>query len=128
MAESERLTTVPRWQGEMLWPQSLPELTAVDMSAVTAIGSWLHGWLRARPGLALIGLSAPLREQLRLAAVPVLHYRSVDEALASGIMPGVSPAERDMLLQAALEPDAKVDDDIAAAQDSSHPPASWGGR
>ena len=85
--------TVVAWSGELLWPQELPVADVIDLSAVTAMGSWLHGWFRAHPDQAITGASPALRRQLAAAAVPVVWSDHPRKAPTTGVGPG----ERAML-------------------------------
>ena len=78
--------TVARWSGELLFPVALEEAAIIDLSHVTALGSWSYAWFRARPHLAASGASPTLRRQLMRAKLP----------LAWADIPGggVSPSER----------------------------------
>lgn len=65
------------WRGaitpdELLWPQELPPGTTIDLSPITAIGTWIHEWFRARPGQAVVGAQPEVRRQLEHAGLPVL--------------------------------------------------------
>jgi hypothetical protein len=84
-----------RWTGslvedELLWPQALPEGTVIDLGAIVAIGTWLHGWFRARPGQAVVNAHPEVRRQLEDAGVPLLFRDPT--------MVGISAAERAELL------------------------------
>lgn len=97
---TERLpsATVVRWHGDLLWPTPLPEAPVIDASTVTAWGVWVHDWLRAHPGIAIVG-NEQIRDRLQRAQVPVRWYRGIDEALHAGnsTTAGVSSSERAML-------------------------------
>lgn len=86
---------VVRWVGEMLWPEHLELAPIVDLSAVTLLGSWVHALFRAYGQCRVVGASPAVRQQLEQAGLPILWYRTVSEASASGH--GVSPSERAML-------------------------------
>lgn len=84
-----------RWTGlvvedELLWPQPLAEGDVIDLEGIQAIGTWLHGWFRARPGQAVVNASPEVRRQLEEAGVPVLFR---DPTVV-----GVTVAERAALL------------------------------
>lgn len=78
--------TVARWSGELLFPVELEEAAIIDLSAVTALGTWSYLWFRARPHLAVSGASPTLRRQLLRANLPI--------AWADIPGGGVSPSER----------------------------------
>lgn len=78
--------SVARWSGELLFPVALEEAAIIDLSHVTALGTWSYAWFRARPHLAVSGTSPTLRRQLMRAKLPV--------AWADIPGSGVSPSER----------------------------------
>jgi hypothetical protein len=78
--------TVARWSGELLFPVPLEEAAIIDLSGVTALGTWTYAWFRARPHLAASGASPALRKQLQKANLPL--------AWADIPAGGVSPSER----------------------------------
>ncbi len=78
--------TVARWSGELLFPVELEEAAIIDLTGVTALGTWSYAWFRARPHLAVSGASPTLRRQLMRAKLPV--------AWADIPASGVSPSER----------------------------------
>lgn len=98
MTERPSPATVARWNGDLLWPTPLPEAPVIDASAVTAWGVWVHDWLRAHPGVAIVG-GEQIRDRLQRAEVPVRWYRALDEAMhaSDSTTAGVSPSERAML-------------------------------
>jgi hypothetical protein len=79
--------TVARWTGELLFPVSLDEAAIIDLSGVSALGTWTYEWFRARPHLAASGASPALRKQLQKAKLPLAW---ADLPAGSG----VSPIER----------------------------------
>ena len=81
-------TTVVAWSGELLWPQDLPEAEVIDVSGVTAIGSWLHAWFRAHPDQAVTGANPAIRRQLAQAAVPVVWSDHPHKAPNGGVSAG----------------------------------------
>lgn len=83
---------VARWQGELLWPQELPGGDLIDLSRVTALGTWVHAWFRSRPGQGVAGASPRLKAQLERAGVGVCWR---DPARIQG---GVNADERAALL------------------------------
>lgn len=96
---TERIpAAVVRWQGDLLWPTTLPSAPVIDARAVTAWGVWVDDWLRAHPGIAVVG-GEQVRDRLTRAEVPVRWYRAVDEAVLANdaTVGGVSPSERAML-------------------------------
>lgn len=78
--------SVARWSGELLFPTALEEAAIIDLTNVTALGTWSYAWFRARPHLSASGASPALRRQLQRANLP----------LAWADIPGggVSPSER----------------------------------
>ncbi len=78
--------TVARWSGDLLFPSDLAEAAIIDLSAVTALGTWSYPWFRARPHLAVSAASPALRRQLLRANLPI--------AWADIPGGGVSPSER----------------------------------
>ncbi len=78
--------TVARWSGELLFPVALEEAAIIDLSAVTALGTWSYPWFRARPHLSVSGASPALRRQLLRANLPIA-WADIPGA-------GVSPSER----------------------------------
>jgi len=98
MTERIPTATVVHWNGDLLWPTLLPEAPVIDASAVTAWGVWVNDWLRAHPGVAIVG-GEQVRDRLLRADVPVRWYSAIDEALRAGdaTTTGVSPSERAML-------------------------------
>lgn len=93
--------TVVTWSGDLLWPQTLPDAAVIDCSQVTAVGSWLHAWLRQRGQRALVGANPSIRRQLSAARLPILWYatlQQVPKADVPGRQHGVSHGERALLL------------------------------
>jgi hypothetical protein len=41
-------------EDELLWPQPLAEAEVIDLGGLTAIGTWVHAWFRARAGQAVV--------------------------------------------------------------------------
>ncbi len=78
--------TVARWSGELLFPTQLDEAAIIDLSGVTALGTWAYAWFRARPHLSASGAAPALRRQLQRANLP-LAWADIPSA-------GVSPSER----------------------------------
>jgi hypothetical protein len=78
--------SVARWSGELLFPTALEEATIIDLSNVTALGTWSYAWFRARPHLSASGASPALRRQLQRANLP-LAWADIPGS-------GVSPSER----------------------------------
>ncbi|MFW5829448.1 MAG: hypothetical protein ACOCXA_04225 [Planctomycetota bacterium] len=84
------------WQGEMLWPQTLPDAPVLDFSGLEAVGVWVYSWLREHPGRSVVAASPAIKRQLQQVDVPVLWYRSIAE-VPSADDGGVTPSEREML-------------------------------
>ena len=92
---------VVHWQGALLWPQDLPDGQVIDCSGVTALGSWVHAWFRARPQRSVVGAAPAIKRQLNQARLPILWYASMARLPAVGSNAqrsgGVSPDERALL-------------------------------
>lgn len=99
-AESQDLH-IAQWSGELLWPQDLPDAPVIDCQQVTAVGSWLHEWLRQRGQRNIVGASRSVRRQLSAARLPLLWYATLQQLPkgdAGGRTHGVSSGERALLL------------------------------
>ena len=59
--------SVGQWSGELLWPSELAHGPIIDARRVTAVGVWMHAWLREQPHTAVVGLHAAARNQLQNA-------------------------------------------------------------
>ncbi len=81
------------WRGELLWPQDLPAGDIIDLTCVTALGTWTYAWFRARPNQAVTGGTPALKRQLLAAGVPILWCDTSRVAAA-----GVGRDERAALL------------------------------
>ncbi|TVR13256.1 MAG: hypothetical protein EA401_07185 [Planctomycetota bacterium] len=101
---------IASWSGELLWPQDLPDAPIIDCSQVSAVGSWLHHWLRQRGQRSIVGASPAVRRQLSAARLPLLWYatlQQVPSADAGAARPhGVSSGERALLLDQWSEEDS----------------------
>jgi hypothetical protein len=86
---------IVQWVGaliadELLWPQELIEADVIDLSGITAVGTWIHVWFRARPNQSVVGARPEVRRQLEAAGVPIVFR---DHASV-----GVTSQERGLLL------------------------------
>jgi hypothetical protein len=81
--------SVARWSGELLFPCPLADAAIIDLSQVTALGTWTYAWFRARPHVAVTGANPTIRRQIMNAHLPV----------AWSDLPnlGVTPSERSAL-------------------------------
>ncbi len=86
---------VVAWRGELLWPQEPIAGSIIDLSEVTAIGTWLYPWFRERGQQRVVGAPRHIKQQLQRAGIPVLWYRSMQECCRED--GGVSASERAML-------------------------------
>jgi hypothetical protein len=91
------MESIARWSGELLWPQELVEASIIDLSGVTALGSWAHAWFAARPGQGVAGAHPRLRAQLDQAGVGVC-WRDPTRIIA-----GVTRSERQALFADELQ-------------------------
>lgn len=82
------------WSGELLWPQELADGDLIDLSGVTALGTWVHDWFRAHPGRAVTRASPLVRRQLLRSGVPLVW---ADPAIVTP-PGGISVGERNLLL------------------------------
>ncbi len=81
--------SVANWSGELLFPCPLTEADIIDLSQVTALGTWIYEWFRERPHLAVTGASPTIRRQIMNAHLPVAWSDLPNN--------GVSPSERSAL-------------------------------
>jgi hypothetical protein len=77
---------VAHWSGELLFPQDLATGDIIDLSHVTALGTWVYVWFRAHPHCAITGATPTIRRQINRAHVPVMWSDLPTH--------GVGPAER----------------------------------
>ena len=90
------LPDVSVWTGDYLWPRpDLEDATIIDLSEVTAVGSWLHAWFRGRGQRKVVGAQRRVRQQMQAAGLPILWYATMKEAGHSDH--GVTASERAML-------------------------------
>ena len=89
MDKKNEPVSVATWSGELLFPCHFIEATIIDMSQVTALGTWIYPWFRARPHLAVTGANPTIRRQIINAHLPVAWSDLPDN--------GVSPSERSAL-------------------------------
>jgi hypothetical protein len=86
MAEANEPISVATWSGELLFPCELAEAAVIDLSRVTALGTWTYAWFRARPHLSVSGANPTIRRQIMNAHLPI--------AWSDLPTSGVSPSER----------------------------------
>ncbi len=77
--------TLVAWRGELLWPTALPAGDIIDLTLVTALGTWTYAWFRARQYQAVTGGSPALKRQLLAAGVPLLWCDTTRVAAANGV-------------------------------------------
>ena len=73
---------VAMWEGELLWPVALVDEQVIDLSQVTALGTWAYAWFRARPQRAVVGASPALKRQLTKAHLPIIFYAQLEQVPA----------------------------------------------
>jgi hypothetical protein len=78
------------WSGELLFPINLPSGDIIDLSHVTALGTWTYAWFRNHPHCAITGATPSIRKQINRAHLPVVWTDLPTH--------GVGPAERAALL------------------------------
>ena len=86
---------IVHWTGDLLWPTELPSAKVIDLSGVTALGTWCHDWFRRHPGQTVTG-GVQWKDRLLRAGVPV-RWRDGDAAVTNANHTGVSTDEREML-------------------------------
>lgn len=86
MAKKRDQKTVATWSGELLFPTNLPEAAVIDLSHVTALGTWTYEWFRTHSHVSITGANPTIRRQILNAHLPVAWSDLPDN--------GVSPSER----------------------------------
>jgi hypothetical protein len=70
-AEEKKLPEVAAWSGELLFPCELVEASIIDLSQVTALGTWTYDWFRTHAHVAVTGANPTIRRQITKAHIPV---------------------------------------------------------